>query len=638
MAYERTSDAKVRGDSLDVFISNLSKAIQTQVTARNADDELNFNKLVLEGNITLDSQLEYRKEQLKRVSDDPSEKRRIAGEVSSLKQRIEQKKFSDEYLGKLVDFESGMSSVDSVIGWLESQKADTTNQTVLDSINEQLRKNKAAKFDLTQKIIANQTDYAVKDKSTQVLDDQITKVSNARTSALLANNESLVSSYDLQLQSLNMAKTTNEIERDIKNFAVTSITGYATATKLLDAYNSKIQSSNENSGPIKIGDITYASAKEFWSYKRDSYVSDSSGTGFFSQLNTELNNKVKTLSSKGSLDSSSLASAISEYDSLTSRPELAGYESRIDMLKQDTLQTGVNLVGNKVMNEYATGLDVGKAVSKLSTLQNLGANTDEFYTKILTAAATTKSNQVNSILSAAQTALQNDPNLTPKQALDNAVKSGAGLVLSPEQLASMSETDIAANAAKTAGENTGANDPRTTLPGNQPTPTTTPSTTTPAPSSGSYQSYIIKSGDTLSAIAARNNTTVSAIASINGIQNPDRISAGATIKIPSAVTTPTAPVTTPTPTPTTPAPAYTPPRTTTQNTSTTTPPVATRTTTPTPVTPTPVATKPATYIIRSGDTLGAIAARNNTTVQKLAQLNNIADPNKIYAGATIKLT
>lgn len=43
------------------------------------------------------------------------------------------------------------------------------------------------------------------------------------------------------------------------------------------------------------------------------------------------------------------------------------------------------------------------------------------------------------------------------------------------------------------------------------------------------------------------------------------------------------------------------------------------------------------YTISRGDTLGAIAKKNNTTVEALAKANNIADPNKIYAGSKIKL-
>lgn len=44
-----------------------------------------------------------------------------------------------------------------------------------------------------------------------------------------------------------------------------------------------------------------------------------------------------------------------------------------------------------------------------------------------------------------------------------------------------------------------------------------------------------------------------------------------------------------------------------------------------------------TYTIKKGDTLSQIAAKHNTTVAKLAELNNIKDVNKIYAGDTIKI-
>lgn len=42
-----------------------------------------------------------------------------------------------------------------------------------------------------------------------------------------------------------------------------------------------------------------------------------------------------------------------------------------------------------------------------------------------------------------------------------------------------------------------------------------------------------------------------------------------------------------------------------------------------------------TIIIQRGDTLSGIALKYNTTVQRLVELNNIANPNLIYAGATL---
>lgn len=47
---------------------------------------------------------------------------------------------------------------------------------------------------------------------------------------------------------------------------------------------------------------------------------------------------------------------------------------------------------------------------------------------------------------------------------------------------------------------------------------------------------------------------------------------------------------------------------------------------------------PSPYKIVGGDTLDSIAAKNKTTVANLTKINNIQDPNKIYAGQTLKLS
>ncbi|MGI6227421.1 MAG: peptidoglycan-binding protein [Peptococcales bacterium] len=45
-----------------------------------------------------------------------------------------------------------------------------------------------------------------------------------------------------------------------------------------------------------------------------------------------------------------------------------------------------------------------------------------------------------------------------------------------------------------------------------------------------------------------------------------------------------------------------------------------------------------TYVVRTGDTLFIIAQRFNTTVERLVQLNNIADPNMILVGMVLTIT
>ena len=55
------------------------------------------------------------------------------------------------------------------------------------------------------------------------------------------------------------------------------------------------------------------------------------------------------------------------------------------------------------------------------------------------------------------------------------------------------------------------------------------------PKKSANTSYKIKSGDTLSAIAARNETTVAALKKLNNIKDANKISAGASLKIPKKV-------------------------------------------------------------------------------------------------------
>jgi LysM repeat protein len=43
------------------------------------------------------------------------------------------------------------------------------------------------------------------------------------------------------------------------------------------------------------------------------------------------------------------------------------------------------------------------------------------------------------------------------------------------------------------------------------------------------------------------------------------------------------------------------------------------------------------YTVQSGDTLSGIASRYGTTYQHIAQINGLADPNRIYAGQKIRI-
>lgn len=94
--------------------------------------------------------------------------------------------------------------------------------------------------------------------------------------------------------------------------------------------------------------------------------------------------------------------------------------------------------------------------------------------------------------------------------------------------------------------------------------------------SENYIEYIVKSGDTLSEIAEKYNTTYQKIAQDNNIENPNLIYPNQKLKIYTNVS------------------------------------------------------QERIYIVKSGDTLSEIAQKFNTTYQKIAKDNNISNPNLIY--------
>ena len=114
-------------------------------------------------------------------------------------------------------------------------------------------------------------------------------------------------------------------------------------------------------------------------------------------------------------------------------------------------------------------------------------------------------------------------------------------------------------------------------------PESTPDSATPEPND--VIRYVVKKGDTLSAIAKQHGITLQRLISYNHITDPDRIYPGDVIDIPHG-----------------------------ENVS------AMR-----------------FYTVKPGDTLSGIAKKHQTTVKKLQQLNKIKDPDRIYPGQIIQI-
>ncbi len=115
---------------------------------------------------------------------------------------------------------------------------------------------------------------------------------------------------------------------------------------------------------------------------------------------------------------------------------------------------------------------------------------------------------------------------------------------------------------------------------------------------GGSQYYTVQSGDTLSGIASSFNTTVSSLASLNGLSNPNLIYVGQRLLLHSGSSNTN--------------------NNTNNNSSTNN-----------------TATAGETYTVQAGDTLSGIAAQFGTSYQNLASINHLSNPNQIYVGQTL---
>jgi LysM repeat protein len=118
---------------------------------------------------------------------------------------------------------------------------------------------------------------------------------------------------------------------------------------------------------------------------------------------------------------------------------------------------------------------------------------------------------------------------------------------------------------------------------------------TPVATGGSSSGggYVVRSGDTLGAIAARHGTSVAALARANGIANPALIRVGRRLTVPAGTAAPPGGST--------------------------------------------GASGGGSHTVQPGDTLAGIAARHGTDAAALAALNGIADPNVLSVGRVLRV-
>jgi len=621
MAFERLADRKVIASNLNAFIGSSLVLLQNQRVRQNAEKESKFYKAVMEDNLSIDDQIEYRMGQLDSVAkNDTDERIRIRKEVSNLKDRKEVQDFNDAYLSELMQFNSGSQSLDATISWLQDRLSRTTDINIKNNIKDQLTQLKSQQYTQRKAVLERQTQYATEDKSENVLSEQINRVSQERKTALLNGNDDYVSVLDLQLQTLKKSLTESKISKIATNMSVSTLTGQS-ALSLLNDFNKMVESGDAGT-PITIGGVRYDNEQDFWNAKRGEYLNDRAANGFFSRYTAELKEKVDYKQSKNILKNTDMGDVNNWYETVKDRPELTGYEEKINQEQQKSLKYAAELKATETINQFATDLDAAKAVNTISYLQdNFGVNLTSSYQKVIQMASNEKESQIQQILGTMNQIMQNSPGITQEQALKQAVASGAGVVFSPEELATKKASDVITEAGDKAKEQQFGEDgtPDITVPqdkakGFQLGADFSEGGLYKLPNSASVYQYengklrVFEggwTGDTFNQATGKSFSDVQTVSDISGIEQGTsikttdfKLNTEANKRINQQQQNPTQ---------NTPAQA--------------------------PANPNIIE-----YKIQRGDTLSAIASKNKTTVDEILKANqDIKDPNNIYAGSTLKL-
>lgn len=282
--------------------------------------------------------------------------------------------------------------------------------------------------------------------------------------------------------------------------------------------NNQISTADGNS-PITINGTRYNSAKDYWTGTRDAYINGIGATGnfqsFFNDFEKEVQSKIDTVSKVnkfGFVPVSTLEGIQNDYNNLSNRSEFVNVNTKLTASKVLALSYGVEKSANALITSATEALQLKTGQDALKSLQlKFGIDTTgkqfELQGRIIS-----KGSELPGI----------------KNATD--LLKDVGAETPSEELLPGTEPESVFK----------ANNQPTIIPVNnskQPEATPTPSAT-PAPEPEiipEFDEYVIKSGDTLSGIAQSklgDSKRFKELASLNNLADPNKIVAGAKLKIP----------------------------------------------------------------------------------------------------------
>jgi len=550
--------------SVDIgnVVSNSIAAVKSIRKGEQARKESEFQKAVANG-MSYEDQLKFREKQLEdeKMSSfyDTEYIDSINLSIATTKKLARFETIQIKYKQSLDDYVSGKESISQHISILEDLLDNEQDPTKQEEIRGYLSTAITEKSNIELNAIKNRSILAQKDTSISLLDSSISEVKSKRTLAAINENDDEVATWDDTLLSLNSAKSKLLIQNGLNEITYQTNRSNLQSSdklKLLNGYVSNADDSN----PVIYDGVTYPSLKAYWENKRGEYISNS----YFDDVKKELDTQTETIAatnSYGQIPVPRIQAVNDFYNTLKNKTEFTPYVAQIEQQRLESVTTMANNLYTSLVDEANSTGNFAKAETAILGVENkLGIKIARpaFSSEVIdknTIAEKTIKDTTTPITSEQKTLNTTSPSsgtiVTKAGDTLSAIANQVGMTL--PQLLELNPKfkenpniigigeNIKVNATPTVTPTTPVKQINPTVVSTPnvptvPTPlvsntkektTATPIVTTPTNTS----TYSVMSGDTLSKIALKNDTTVANLVKLNNIKDANKISIGQKIKL-----------------------------------------------------------------------------------------------------------
>ena len=551
--------------NLSIDLGNIVASAVTSIRAERSSaqskNEAEFQKAIANG-MSYSDQVAFRQKQMDEENassfKDDNYITSLQTSISSTKKLARFADYRTKYAQNLTSLTNGLENHQQYLDNLKSSLDGVTDSDLRLEIQGNIATATQDLKTYNDTILSNQVKKAQHDGTKSILTDAIAKVSSAKLTAQLNDDQEAVTAHDETLAALNQQLSTAKVNDSVSDFRVTSATKGTGAMDKLSFLNGQASSADATS-PINIGGVAYASAQDYWTKQRDGYLAGTSQTfgDFFKEMTSASKNTVDSATSKfGFPPQGTLDSVSQTFKDLASKPEFAPFAANLTATQSAVMSYGVDKLASAVVDASTNNLDFKNGDTTLDNVsKRYGVDTSGY-----------------------RTTLQN-----------KLVGLAQGNVITRAEASTMAP-DFSPTAPKVE----------------KPT-ATTPAPIAPVAPASPTGEHLVVGGDTLSSIAKKNGVTLAQVLDANPQYkaNPNSVGIGQKVVIPTT-TAPTAPVAPvvpdnkPTlPTPASPMVAPPPTAPTPPPTPAATPPVAPPTATP-PTNAPPVSATQATLYGANG--------------------------------------